>query len=281
MQKKALGILGITLIVSALAILGIIGYTFYISSKTQNIVSGTQNKLSAPEETIPLLVPKERQTIEDISFETSDGFRIFATHYDISGLGKKGRLILLHSLGGNKKDWNLLARYLQERGFESLAIDLRGHGESIVRGEEVITHHNFTDSDYQNMLEDIASAKQYLLEEDEDKDRLGIIGASIGANLALIYAAEDKEIGAVVTLSPGINYRSLEPAQFLYQISPRPVLFIASADDKYAYQSTTQFASTYPAYKNSKYYDTAGHGTNMFKEKDLMPLIEEFLKKTL
>ncbi len=280
-STKALGIIAIILVIGLLAAVGIIGYTVYVSSKTQQLLYEDKQSPQPKPEELELLVPEQFQTIEDADFLTDDGFRIYATHYKILGPGKKGRLIFLHALGRSRSDWKEVAKYLQDRGFESLAIDLRGHGESIVQGEKIKKYEEFPDSEYKNMINDIWIAKQYMLEDDQNETRFGIIGASIGANLALMSAAQDIDIGAVVALSPGLNYHSLEPASSLYKISPRPTLFVASANDKYSYQSTTQLASAYQGYKESKYYDTAGHGTSMFKEKDLLPLIEKFLKKAL
>ena len=55
--------------------------------------------------------------------------------------------------------------------------------------------------------EDLLRVWQAMVErEDVDETNTAIIGASIGANMALVTAANEAEIDTVVLLSPGLDY---------------------------------------------------------------------------
>ena len=42
----------------------------------------------------------------------------------------KGYLVLLHMMPATKESWDTFAKKMQREGYASVAIDLRGHGES-------------------------------------------------------------------------------------------------------------------------------------------------------
>ena len=82
----------------------------FTSLLKQQIVSGDKQQQKTIQNELELLVPKEFQTIEDVNFLTENGYRIYATHYDIKGPGKKGKLIFLHSHGRSRSDWKEVAK---------------------------------------------------------------------------------------------------------------------------------------------------------------------------
>lgn len=94
-------------------------------------------------------------------------------------------------------------RSLTQGGFSVIAIDLRGHGASEGNWR------SFSPREFNAVVLDVKAAKDYLISRGVKPGRMGIVGASIGANIALRYAAEDGEIKTVVLLSPGLNYRGV------------------------------------------------------------------------
>jgi pimeloyl-ACP methyl ester carboxylesterase len=85
------------------------------------------------------------------------------------------------------------ARLLAQHGFGSLLIDLRAHGAS---GGERLT---FGGSEYL----DVSGAVDYLRGRPEvEPDRIGVLGLSLGANFAILGAAQDERIAAVVAEAP-------------------------------------------------------------------------------
>ena len=118
-------------------------------------------------------------------------------------------------------------------------------------------------------MDDTRAAWEALLARTEvDPQRAAIVGASIGANLALIVGANNSNVAAVAALSPGTDFQGLKPAGLLSNFGHRPVYLIASVDDPYSYTSAQQM-SPLLAGGESFYYQTAGHGTAMFSNPDL------------
>jgi len=176
--------------------------------------------------------------------------------------GKPG-VILLHMLKRTRADWDSVAKWLQGKGFAVITIDLRGHGQSTGNLDE------FTPADFNAMTNDVLAAKTVLALNRADVSRLNIIGASIGANIALNYVAGDPDVVSAVLLSPGLEYRGVKT---MLTRADTPLLIVASEDDSYSAQSSQQLAQNNPNAQLELYQD-AGHGTNMFIKNDLAPAI--------
>ena len=118
-----------------------------------------------------------------VTIRTDDGISLAATWYE-SGARSAPAVILLHMLHKSRLDWESVATRLAAEGIGALAIDLRGHGESsgsLQEGEA---------PDYSALVRDVAAARRYLSSRpDVLQSRVGIAGASMGANLAVLEAA--------------------------------------------------------------------------------------------
>jgi pimeloyl-ACP methyl ester carboxylesterase len=184
--------------------------------------------------------------------------------------GKTGStpIILLHMLGRTRTDWDGFARWLQKNGYAVVVPDLRGHGQSSGNWEK------FTDEDFNKMTYDVSALKSMLENQGADVTKLAIIGASIGANTALNYAATDKDVTTVILLSPGLNYRGSSTANTKFG---KPFLIVASNDDKYSAESSQQIADN-NAFAKLVLFEDAGHGTNMFVKPELSSMILQWLK---
>lgn len=207
--------------------------------------------------------------MEKVSLKTSDGVEIVGDYY--TGSGDKGAL-LLHMMPANRESWWGFALKLQERGFHVLAIDLRGHGESAGGPEG---YKNFTDEEHQASVRDVKSGVQFLKNKGVIDEELIIIGASIGANLALWYALDHTEIKRIVLLSPGLNYKGIETEPLVKKLRSNQRVFFASSEDDVRSGGNNAdmnrtLHSLVPEGVDEKLivYKAAGHGTDMFgKEK--------------
>lgn len=239
-----------------------------------------REKASAPN---PFMNEKE---VEKVIFATKDGVEIAGNFYPQQGNVLRGSVLFLHMMPATKERWDSLAKELQKKDVASLAIDLRGHGESTklkVKSEKLkvadLDYLNFTDGEHQKSILDVEAALEWL-----DKKNGGlpisIVGASIGANLALQALAKHKEIKKAALLSPGLNYRSIEAIPFITSLLPDQSVFYATSKDDG--DNATQTQALYDAAKTEKtikVYENAGHGTDMFKETDLSALLIDFLTK--
>lgn len=217
-----------------------------------------------------------------INFQTKDGVKIVGDFFDAKSLpaggqGKKS-IILLHILPGNRHDFDEFAELLCLQGYNVLNIDERGHGESEAWAGEMGSWQEFTQADYDKTIYDVEAAVDWIKIRFPDTD-LGIIGASIGANLAMLYGAKHQP-KAVIALSPGINYKGIK-TEIASRNFRNNLLIVASKDDGYSFESSSRlFEMSVAAKKEFIQYEEAGHGTRMFNsEPELKQRILDFLLK--
>ncbi|TSC63142.1 MAG: alpha/beta hydrolase fold protein, partial [Parcubacteria group bacterium Athens0416_74] len=123
-----------------------------------------------------------------ITLKTEDNLDIVGLYYPSPA--SKG-VLLLHMMPATKESWNEFAPKLQSEGYQVLAIDLRGHGESSAGPEGF---RNFSDLDHQKTIFDLDAGIEFLETKGVKQNNLVLIGASIGANLALQCLTEHQEI---------------------------------------------------------------------------------------
>lgn len=191
-------------------------------------------------------------------------------------------VILLHMLGQNRNDWKKFAEKLASDGYTALAFDFRGHGESIMKlSEEPLFYRDFTSQDFSLLTEDLHGAVQEMVRQGYDS--FVVIGASLGANVAVKYTVKGPGIKALVLLSPGIDYRGIRIDDLAYEIKV-PILIVASNKDIYSLKSSELFLKKLnPERSNSKLslIDGSKHGTKLLTDKKVVNNVEEFLKEML
>src|SRR3989344_6033733 len=83
-------------------------------------------------------------------------------------------------------------------------------------------------------------AANNFLKEKYPKTKIAVIGASIGANLAIQYLAKSN-ISTSIALSPGINYRGLDISKEINKVD-KNLLILVGKGDSYSYDSSQQIA---------------------------------------
>lgn len=201
--------------------------------------------------------------MERVTFQTSDGVTVVGDYQE----GSSGRAVLfLHMMPATRSSWAELADRLNALGFSTLAIDMRGHGESVAgpRGT-TLDRSAFTDEQHQQKMLDVEAAMLFLMERGTPPARIAIAGASIGANLAIAYAGAHEEVPAAVALSPGLDYHGVRTEEFASRM-PRAqkLLLVASAEDEYSFDSVKQLSALKEA-GELQLLDGGGHGTAILK----------------
>lgn len=212
-------------------------------------------------------------SVSRVEFKTADGVKIVADYYTPPQPSTKG-VVLVHMMPATRQSWQNFAPVLQAEGYAALAIDLRGHGES--GGGD---YRNFGDQEHQASMADLAAAAEFL--QGKGVTEIAVAGASIGANLALQFLAENPETRAVVLLSPGIDYRGIVMAPLVSRVSDKQkILLVGAADDAAGMgESCADMAASF-GLSQKICYAAGGHGTNLFiAHPDLMSQIIEYLKK--
>lgn len=195
-------------------------------------------------------------SVEKVSFKTEDGFAITGNFVH----GSKKGVVLLHQFNLDKSSYDNLVKKLNDANFSVLAIDLRGHGESLDQNGVKRTHASFSEQDFRNMVKDVKGAKRFLAQQ--GSNLYAVVGASIGANTALNYSAQDPSVEKIVLLSPGMNYKGIDTEASARSVKAR-TLVVASNEDTYSYGSSKALKQTIA---NSEFMElrNAGHGTRMF-----------------
>ena len=131
-----------------------------------------------------------------ISFESSGGLELTGTVNipdDLKPGEKRPGFIVLHGFGSNSNAGNTVApaRMLSGWGYVTLRFSMRGCGDSEGEFGRIIC---------MEQVEDTRHALSYFLARPEvDADRVGLIGSSFGAAVALYTAGIDERPAAVIS----------------------------------------------------------------------------------
>ena len=183
----------------------------------------------------------DADTVRAIRLMTSDDLELSAAYYPVSS-NSAAAVVLLHSYGQTKDEWGTVPILFQRNGIAVLAFDLRGHGESIRRltanGVETVDYRKFATQDFKKMLADVNQAYDWLATQPGiDKHRIAIIGSSIGANLALRYAAVNDDVAALILLSPGLFYQNIRTDDVMTNFGKRPLRIVVGRTDTFPFDS--------------------------------------------
>ena len=199
-----------------------------------------------------------------VTIRAEDGAMLNGAYYEPSRRPAPG-VVLLHMHRRSHADWDVAAEQLADSGFAVVAFDFRPTDELAA------------------LSVDVKAAKAFLRERPEvAPGRLGIAGASIGANLALIDAAEDATVVSVALLSPGVDYRGLRTEAAMKKYGGRPALLIGSTKDPYTRRSIRHLSSIGPGTREVRLTDSLAHGTTLLaRDPELIGALVEWFQRTL
>ena len=204
-------------------------------------------------------MPKPLQ-LSEVSFKTSDGGHIVANLY---GQGEHG-VVLAHGAVFNKESWHDQAQFLVKSGYQVLAIDFRGYGQSVGGKEDAALH------------EDVLGAVRYL--HTQGSRQVSVIGGSMGGGAAARAAtrARPGEIDRLILLAhvPIQNPQAMI-ANKRFFIVGRGDRLLASCKDQYERAAKP---------KRLTVLEGRAHAQHIFKTdqaETLMQRISEFLSEEI
>ncbi len=219
---------------------------------------------------------------QNIKLSGKDGKKIAADLYPANN--PKGWVLFAHSMPETKESWKDLANRLKDLGYESLAIDLCGHGESDGGPN---SYQKFSDAEHQAGIKDLEAAWGFLKSRGALPEKTVVVGASIGANLSLQFLTENPDFNGGILLSPG-NYKGIDSAILVKRLNEnQKILFVASRKDERSAGNNAEDNQNYynlaAQVKNRHLivFDGAGHGESLLKleeEYDLTGAIIKFLE---
>jgi len=226
---------------------------------------------------LALLSATDAAASQRVTFRTDDGVTLVGTWYEPSTRPGPA-VILVHMLTRTRREWDGIAQRLASEGIGALALDLRGHGESGA-GPAAADPERI---DYSAMVLDLRAARRFLAQRsDVQQTRVGIAGASIGANLAALEASADATVFSVALLSPSLDYRGLRIETAARKIT-RPMLLVAGDDDPYAARSAKELQKAGGGPRELLILPQAGHGTAMLsRDPSLAGALVDWFRRTL
>lgn len=141
------------------------------------------------------------------SWRSADGLALFGQRWRPLS-APIGHVALVHGLGEHSGRYHRMAQAFAQAGFETLALDLRGHGRSEgPRGHA---------PSYDALLDDI----ELLLAQARGAQQqpLFLVGHSLGGNLVINYALRRNHypVAGVVALAPGLRLAFQPPPRKLF-----------------------------------------------------------------
>lgn len=215
--------------------------------------------------------------MQKVRFKTEDGLEIVGNFFPAEK-NDAPAVVMLHMMPETKESWNDFAKKINKEGFQCLAIDLRGHGES--QGGPYGSK-TFSDAEHISSIHDVVGAVEFFIDKGVSVEKISLVGASIGANLSIVFQSENPKLKAVVALSPGLNYRGVEVEHPAKGLKEDQAIFLAAGgiSDEYSTETVQKIFDTIKCVNKKKIiFDDAGHGTEIF---DSEPALEEEIIKWL
>lgn len=171
--------------------------------------------------------------------------------------GKAGRLPAVIVIGGlktGKKSVEITSELAGERDLIFMGMDYPYYGKRSFKGWEIISEIPAMRKAALDSVQGVVMMVDYLYERrDVDRDKIILIGVSLGAPMAVVAGGIDERISAVAALYGGGDIRPMvqsvtgsslagcagalllapvEPLDYVADISPRPLLMINSREDE-------------------------------------------------
>ncbi|MEZ5418955.1 MAG: alpha/beta fold hydrolase [Vicinamibacterales bacterium] len=202
-----------------------------------------------------------------VQLHTSDGIGLAAALYDVPDAPA---VVLVPMYTRTKDDWRAFAERLQAAGIASLAIDLRGHGGSAGPS-----------GPSPSMALDVRAAVDFLAARSGVR-AVGIVGASLGANVALLAAAEATLVRGVALISPASDYRGVRIDAAVRKYGARPMYLVASTEDPLAARTVRGLVAEGLPSREQRLSLVTAHGTLVLeRDPDVAAALVDWLRRTL
>ncbi len=195
----------------------------------QSIALGQAEKKTVPE--------KETASEENCSIPSVFEYPL-RCRLDVPEEGKvKGGVLLIHMLGRHMDDYRTFARFLKSRNYCVLSFNLPGHPPPSEEEENAPDWRSFGTPQYAKMVFDVKSALQEMKKQcNVETARAYMVGAELGATLALWVTVRYGGVSKVVLLSPPLVIKRLDVQALLKTYTvPQGVKFLIITDTGHTY----------------------------------------------
>lgn len=194
----------------------------------------------------PCLEPAEQEKL--FRFRTRDGATLVGL---VLGSGREG-LVVGHQLGSDLCEWVPQARAFARRGYQVLAFDFAGFGDS---------EHGSGDD---RVDTDVVAAVEQLRRR--GVDRVVLVGSSMGGTAVLSAATRIRPpVAGVVSLSGPSGFGGVDAQGAMARLRV-PVLFVVAADDQhFTEQARVMYRAARVHHKRLLVIPGGGHGTGLLE----------------
>ena len=200
---------------------------------------------------------------EPVRFESDDGVSLLGHVFKPKGT-IKGAILFVHEPFRSQRDWAYMAEKMSRHGYVGMVFDLRGHGDSLMRGDEELDREIFMDEDFEAMNLDLGAALGILRSQPGvDADKVHLAGSDLGGSLCLLRALDDTGVRSVAMLSPGLGYDGVNVMGKVGGLGSKPLLLVYSVEDGYARKSVEVLGKEVRGPVHVETYYGVGHGSKM------------------
>lgn len=179
--------------------------TVLIASVTLPVEAATRKRKSTKKAAPIPEVPRPHDPFA-VSFPSSDGVRLVATWKPSPAGPSAPAVLLLHAFSRERREVAFLADELAARGFSTLALDLRGHGESVWKGGVRLGTSPSLQTSPNGFPRDVEAACAWL---GPRATRVGVFGLSLSGNLAALATAAGWAEAAVAVSANADRFEKL------------------------------------------------------------------------
>ena len=196
-----------------------------------------------------------------VTLTTADGVVLAGSYRPVPGQEGAPALLLLHGFSRDRREWDAFVPDLAARGFATLALDLRGHGESLRKtsGAKVALSPSLQTSPG-GFPRDVEAALAWLKQR---SPRLGAMGLSLSGGLALLATSAGWADAAVAVSVNADRLTALAGGP----VSPRGSFVLASEDDPGRAASARALDAAASEPRRTLLVPGAAHGLDIFRER--------------
>jgi len=200
---------------------------------------------------------------ESVALTTEDGLTVAGTYQAAPGVDSGPAVLLLHQYGNDRHDYDAIWSLFHESGLATLAIDFRSHGESdqaSVSTEELL-------SDPDQLRHDVEAALDWLASKEEvDPARIGVMGLSVGANMAVVANHNRTAWGVASIVAFSARLSAVEALASTSALDLESALYVASeGEEPQATDAVSLYDLTAEPHRVELVLGTSSHGADLLQ----------------
>ena len=210
--------------------------------------------------------PKKKKPISTkhkIEFVTRDKFILVGDLYLANPETNKPLVICLHSFSMNAQVWKDMAENLRIKGYNVLAMDLRGHGRSIYNESlKLKSRYYYKQDTWQKLPKDVYDAVKYVKANypKVNCNETIIIGADIGASAGSIGAMSlSKPPLKLILISPMLEFKGLRMPIRTNKFTDTKIMMVLAKTDRILMNFNTKTPALI------KHYPIGGPGNQLIR----------------